>query len=262
MGDRIQSELEYFHQKYGWNIEYKERAQPVMEALPTNNAEEHEQTDIAMEEEEDQTTRSQEDIASEIESVRTDIASKEHEKEELQNDINKAVASEQYEEAGKLAPKKKKLIAETKELKLRLEELEKEIAHKMEEVQEEEEEPPSRSQEEIASEIESVRMDIASKEQEKEDLQNDINKAVASEQYEEAGKLAPKKKKLIAETKELKLRLEELEKEIANKIEELEEEEEPHQYEVDENKEGDSTNDKSAENIDPNEESLHGLNGI
>merc|ERR1712129_189851 len=175
MGDRIQSELEYFHQKYGWNIEYKERAQPVMEALPTNNAEEHEQTDIAMEEEEDQTTRSQEDIASEIESVRTDIASKEHEKEELQNDINKAVASEQYEEAGKLAPKKKKLIAETKELKLRLEELE---------------------------------------------------------------------------------------KEIANKIEEQEQEKEPHQDEVDENKEDESTNDKSAENIDPNEESLHGLNGI
>merc|ERR1712129_608300 len=59
--DQIQSELEYFHQKYGWNIEYKERAQPVMDALPTNNAEEHEQTDIAMEEEEEeeQTTRSQ-----------------------------------------------------------------------------------------------------------------------------------------------------------------------------------------------------------
>merc|ERR1712129_490146 len=105
---------------------------------------------------------------------------------------------------------------------------------------EEEEEPPSRSQEEIASAIESVRTDIASKEQEKEDLQNDINKAVASEQYEEAGKLAPKKKKLIAETKELKLRLEELEKEIAHKMEEVEEEEEPHQYEVDENKEDDS----------------------
>merc|ERR1712129_616381 len=125
---------------YGWNIEYKERAQPVMDALPTNNAEEHEQTDIAMEEEEEeQTTRSQEEIASEIESVRTDIASKEQEKEELQNDINKAVASEQYEEAGKLAPKKKKLLAETKELKLRLEELEKEIAHKIEELEEEEE---------------------------------------------------------------------------------------------------------------------------
>merc|ERR1712228_1150157 len=90
---------------------------------------------------------------------------------------------------------------------------------------------------EIIKELEAVRDEIATKNAEKEQLQSDINKAVAMEQYEEAGKLAPKKKKLILQTQELEQRL----KEFEQMIEECEEEEEDEQNTENEDPNGHET---------------------
>merc|ERR1712019_316358 len=145
--DQIQSELEFFHQKYGWNIDLKqERAQPKVESndesniemdmVPTNNAEEHELNGVDEEEKNESNPiikRTKEEIVAEIEKVKQDISATEAQKDQLQSDINDAVANEQYEEAGRLAPQKKKLIAKVKELKARLDELEQEIIKRTEE---------------------------------------------------------------------------------------------------------------------------------
>merc|ERR1712130_99604 len=99
-------------------------------------------------------------------------------------------------------------------------------------------------------EMDDLRDEIAAKVAEKEQLQSDINKAVAMEQYDEAGKLAPKKKKLISQTKDLQIKLQELEQEMLEFIDD------------------DAKSDKKIENVDPNnnetndEVNEHGLNGI
>merc|ERR1712228_1159303 len=113
--NQIQSELEFFHQKYGWNIDLKQRQHSMEEdkndILPTNNAEEHEEENVVTNEvvtiqnvERTKNERTKSEIIKELEAVRDEIATKEAEKEQLQSDINKAVAMEQYDEAGKLAP--------------------------------------------------------------------------------------------------------------------------------------------------------------
>ena len=131
--NQIQCELEYFHEKYGWNIELNEDNRKDkdkdIDILPTNNAEEHEETVMNEEEKTTQSVkRTKTEMVEELERMREEIAAKEAEKEQLQSDINKAVAMEQYEEAGKLAPKKKKLILQAKELQQKMIELEQEIA--------------------------------------------------------------------------------------------------------------------------------------
>merc|ERR1712039_931752 len=115
--------------------------------------------------------------------------------------------------------------------------------------------------EEIAAEIEKIKQDISATEAQKDQLQSDINDAVANEQYEEAGRLAPQKKKLIAKVKELKARLDELEQEIIKRTEE------EHVDECVIEDADDATQiDKSAENIDPNKDTndapIHEMNGI
>merc|ERR1712228_103728 len=108
--NQIQSELEFFHQKYGWNIDLKQRQHSMEE----DNVVTNEVVTIQNVE------RTKNEIIKELEAVRDEIATKEAEKEQLQSDINKAVAMEQYDEAGKLAPKKKKkLTSQTKELQIK-----------------------------------------------------------------------------------------------------------------------------------------------
>merc|ERR1712157_64999 len=101
-----------------------------------------------------------------------------------------------------------------------------------------------RSKDEMIEELENLRNEISEKEAEKEELQSEINKAVAMEEYEKAGQLAPKKKKLILEAKELQNRIEELEQDIAQCIEEEEK------------------SDKNTENETNIDDIDHGNNGV
>merc|ERR1712154_740620 len=72
------------------------------------------------------------EIIEELKNIKNDIVQKEGEKEQIQNDINKAVANDEYEICGQLAPKKKKLISQLNELKIEVEKLEKELQEIME----------------------------------------------------------------------------------------------------------------------------------
>jgi len=121
--DQIQSELEFFHSKYGWNIEWIESENDILSA---NNAEEHDENEQNEGEPKESVVakKSKKQIIEELNILKQVIETKNAEKEQIQSDINKAVAMEQYEEAGKLAPKKKKLILQTTKLQERLKELE------------------------------------------------------------------------------------------------------------------------------------------
>merc|ERR1712087_582783 len=76
-----------------------------------------------------------------------------------------------------------------------------------------------RTSDEVSAELKSVQDDIARMEKEKEEIQEEINKAVADDQFGLAGQMAPKKKKLIADTAEKEQIAQRLSKELEECIE-------------------------------------------
>jgi len=137
--NQIQSELEFFNEKYGWNVDEKPNVDNLDIVAPTNNAEEHEEHhhDKQQQQEEEEKENQQieeikkpktkDEIVEELEKIKNEIVAKEAEKEEVQNNINKAVANDQFDVAGKLAPNKKQLISKVNDLKKKREELENEL---------------------------------------------------------------------------------------------------------------------------------------
>merc|ERR1712113_752519 len=75
----------------------------------------------------EQRERTSDEVSAELKSVQDDIARMQNEKEEIQKEINEAVANDQFGLAGQMAPKKKKLIAETAEKQQIVERLSKEL---------------------------------------------------------------------------------------------------------------------------------------
>merc|ERR1712154_658833 len=109
--NQIQSELEFFNEKYGWNVDEKPNVDDLDIVAPTNNAEEHEEHHHDKQQiEEIKKPKTKDEIVEELEKIKNEIVAKEAEKEEVQNNINKAVANDQFDVAGKLAPNKKQLI--------------------------------------------------------------------------------------------------------------------------------------------------------
>eukprot|EP00486_Rosalina_sp_Unknown_P015529 CAMPEP_0201593462 /NCGR_PEP_ID=MMETSP0190_2-20130828/191056_1 /ASSEMBLY_ACC=CAM_ASM_000263 /TAXON_ID=37353 /ORGANISM="Rosalina sp." /LENGTH=306 /DNA_ID=CAMNT_0048052653 /DNA_START=1 /DNA_END=921 /DNA_ORIENTATION=- len=141
---QIENELEFFNQTYGWNTEYivNTSSQPKMNTLSQpntsidslispNNAEMHED-DIKKEPTPIKKARTKDEINEELKTLRVDIIAKETEKEDIQKRINEAVANEQYEVAGQLAPAKKKLVTDVNALKSKVEKLEEELQNVIE----------------------------------------------------------------------------------------------------------------------------------
>merc|ERR1712079_433250 len=82
-----------------------------------------------------------------------------------------------------------------------------------------EEKKKERTSNEVTEELKTIRDDIVRIENEKERIQNDINEAVANDQFDVAGQLAPRKKELIAEMEDKQSQLKRLEQELQECIE-------------------------------------------
>merc|ERR1719242_1596874 len=143
--EQIEQELAFFHETYGWDIEYRETETvnvtsngtddplDVVNDILSDSKENDEDTPNALSpaspnildddpivengvaDAEKQRERTSDEVSAELKSVQDDIARMQSEKEEIQKEINEAVANDQFGLAGQMAPKKKKLIAQTAE---------------------------------------------------------------------------------------------------------------------------------------------------
>ena len=76
-----------------------------------------------------------------------------------------------------------------------------------------------KSKAEINEELKNLRAEIEYKQNEKDGIQYKINEAVMNDDFDVAAQLAPKKKKCVADIKELKLKIEKFEEELQQLIE-------------------------------------------
>uniref|UniRef100_A0A7S0TBB3 Uncharacterized protein n=1 Tax=Elphidium margaritaceum TaxID=933848 RepID=A0A7S0TBB3_9EUKA len=88
-----------------------------------------------------------------------------------------------------------------------------------------------KTKQEISAQIDRIQSDIVENEQEMQTLQTAINEAVANEDYESAGQMAPKKKRLTAQGKALKDKLQRREQEFADAVDEDEDEDDEEEKE-------------------------------
>eukprot|EP01083_Nonionella_stella_P126564 383136_1 len=139
--NQLQEELDFFNDKYGWNMSETSYVQTQTQTQsvsvsPSVSSEEEEEEEAVVEVEEviaPPQKRTKKEICDEIESVEKEIADKRSQKEEVQNNINAAVANDDFGSAGQLAPTKKKLITQINELNEKMNVLKKELEEEEEE---------------------------------------------------------------------------------------------------------------------------------
>jgi len=214
--EQIEQELAMFNERYGWNTALKEKTPDAVnepsngtddplegmniagsnggaksqntEYSPSVKEEDHpiandtvEDGDAeGAEDEEEETERTKEEVVEQLKHARADAERMEAEKEEVQNEINKAVANDQFEVAGQLAPKKKKLIAQIADKQRTVERLEKELEQCI--ARESERQP----MEEAISLVEDEAVDHQAAESKEQDAASTMDSVLAADENDHA----------------------------------------------------------------------------
>eukprot|EP01083_Nonionella_stella_P308567 1089287_1 len=142
----------------------------------------------------------EDEMAERIKHMTDNISIKETQQQQIQNKLQQAIEDEDFATAAQLAQDKKQIVSEVNELKQKRDTLQDDLQNKKSDAS------PSKQQsykDHITDKLQNIQNELSIKQSEKEEIQTEINTAVAEDDFVKAGTYTPKKKELISQIKAL-----------------------------------------------------------